>query len=147
VMPYLSLNESAAVQVTAAVLRGREPALLLSGEELEVLACLDGQALPERGWSCHAEWSSNGDLKAPRIHAKISVSKLANGQKIGNLPQEPAEAMGSSMEELLHKLQLQGADPLDVGRAVRSLYRGAWTPERWRQAWTRAAVEVQAVYR
>ncbi|TDF97592.1 hypothetical protein [Paenibacillus piri] len=141
VMPYLSRAGGAAgVQVQAAVLRGREPALLLNGQELELLACLDGQAL--EGMSCRTAWSSNGDLRAPVINASVTVTAGPGAPQALRGP-AAADSMAQRMSVLLRSLQLQGADPLDIGQTVRSLYRGAWTGERWRTALTRASIEVR----
>ncbi|MDF2961159.1 MAG: spore germination protein GerAC [Paenibacillus sp.] len=144
IVPYINYNGTTSVQVRAAVLRGREPALLLKEQELELLACLDGQAVASggRSMSCRTEWSSNGDLKAPRINTVVTVTLKPGDPMLLN--RKAAEAgMTLRMNELMYSLQLQGADPLDIGQTVRSLYRGVWTQERWRQAFSHAHLGIQ----
>ncbi|MFD0678858.1 MULTISPECIES: hypothetical protein [unclassified Paenibacillus] len=147
-VPYLRMHSqdsgAAGVEVNAAVLRGRGPALFLNTDELELLACLDGQTVESGGrrLSCHTDWSSNGDLKAPRINAAVTVTVGKNDQLM--LKRDLSETpMARSMSELVHKLQLQGTDPLDIGRTVRSLYRGVWTQERWRHAFSQADIAIR----
>lgn len=131
-------------KVKTAVLRGRETALLLNADELELLACLDGQPMVYggRALSCRSEWSSNGDLKAPRIHTDVTVT-LTRDDPLLHSREASEAALARGMDALLRNLQLQGADPLDIGQTVRSMYRGVWTQERWRQAFTHADIEVR----
>ncbi|NOU95971.1 hypothetical protein GC093_22510 [Paenibacillus sp. LMG 31456] len=150
-VPYLRMQAqnsgAAGVEVKAAVLRGRGPALFLNADELGLLACLDGQAVETggRSLSCHTEWSSNGDLKAPRINGAVTVTvKQVKQDDRLMLNREISEkTMAQNMTELVHRLQLQGTDPLDIGRTVRSLYRGVWTHERWRQAFSHAEIAIR----
>lgn len=148
-IPYLYKRaaggpDGGAPQVKTAVLKGRETALLLNAEELELLACLDGQPMVYGGrtLSCRSEWSSNGDLKAPRIHTDVTITLMRDDPLLRSREASEA-ALARGMDELLGNLQLQGADPLDIGQTVRSMYRGVWTQERWRQAFTHADIEVR----
>jgi hypothetical protein len=144
-VPYLTKHSGAdAIQVKAAVLRGNEAALLLSAEELELLACLNGSTMLFEGRSlgCRTEWRSNGDLKAANIRADVTMTVKPEDPMLPNREASEA-AMASKMTVLIHSLQQQGADPLDIGQSVRSLYRGVWTQERWRNAFTHASLVIR----
>lgn len=145
-------GDSGQVLVQTAVMRGDKPDAWYTREEMQLLSCLDGHqgigALPVKELSglhrmdCRVQWSGNGDLKSPRLHAKVTVV-LNDGPALDSGGRVSAEeALEQRLTELLRRQQAQRIDPLDIGRVINSQYRGVWTADRWRAALARADIRV-----
>lgn len=164
VLPFIESAVSSAapsegrVQVRAAAMSGRTPGLLLGERELRLLACLDGQSAspgPELAGaeaetlSCRVQWRSNGELKHPKLSAQVEAVHVRPSGAKPERQEGRAEAsqLEGELRGLLKQLQAYGTDPLDIGSAVRSQYRGVWTPERWREAFAKADIQVTVITR
>jgi hypothetical protein len=144
VVPFIDSTQAASVagvSVKAAAMSGRIPSLFLSDRQLQLLSCLDGQkdiqasSDPIGLKSCRVLWTSNGELKSPKLMAQVdAVSRSSQITDAVLLKQE--------LTRLIGLLQIHRTDPLDIGQSVRSQYRGVWTPDRWRDAFERADVQV-----
>ncbi|WP_282941231.1 Ger(x)C family spore germination C-terminal domain-containing protein [Paenibacillus sp. RC67] len=156
-VPYVLSSDSdypsAKVLIKTAVMRGDKPSGLYDLEDIRLLSCLDGHknisglSLEEMSGlnanlHCHTQWSGNGDLKTPRVNAVVTVSSDRT-QSFDALSRSAAEAaMEQQFTRLLRQLQEQRVDPLDVGQVIRAQYRGVWTTDRWRLAFSRADIHV-----
>lgn len=141
-IPSSSTSSKGEVQIKAAAMSGRSPGLILSERQLQMLACLDGQAgisvagNPATTLSCRVQWRSNGELKAPKLLSLVEVISPS-------VRREDTAYLRDELARLIRLMQSHRTDPLDIGHSVRSQYRGMWTPERWRDAFERAQVQVE----
>lgn len=154
-VPYVLLSGEPAGKalIKTTVMKGDKPSTMFTLEEIQLLSCLAGNAEPSgvslEGWSdiranlhCQTRWSGNGDLKSPRVNAAVTVSTDKHLSIDATRRTAAEKAMEQQLGRLLRQLQEQRIDPLDVGRIIRSQYRGVWTVDRWHSAFARAAIHV-----
>lgn len=167
VLPYLSAGPAATdnipsrsgVSTRALLFKKQELVAELTSSQSNLLACMmGGYGLPMLEWSstekrfatdspllrnitCRAEIASNGDLKQPRLNMVIRVAASPGG------PSVTADSWASNLQrqgtELIRLLQDLRSDPLRLGESVRQQYPGVWNQDRWRDALTRARIDLQ----
>ncbi|WP_152547805.1 Ger(x)C family spore germination C-terminal domain-containing protein [Paenibacillus ehimensis] len=167
VLPYLSAGPAAkdnnsspsGVSTRALLFKKQELVAELTSSQSNLLACMmGGYGLPKLEWSsaetpfatdspllrnitCRAEIASNGDLKQPRLNLVMRVAASPGG------PSVSADHWASNLQrqgtELIRLLQGLRSDPLRLGESVRQQYPGVWNQDRWRDALTRARIDLQ----
>ncbi len=167
VLPYLpassaeadNLTNGSGVSIRALVFKKQELAAELTAAQSNLLACMmGGYGLPKLEWSssettfatdspllrnitCRAEIASNGDLKQPRLNLVMRVAASPGG------PPVSADSWASNLRrqgtELIRLFQGLRSDPLRLGESVRQQYPGVWNQDRWRDALTRARIDLQ----
>ncbi|MEC0213288.1 Ger(x)C family spore germination C-terminal domain-containing protein [Paenibacillus ehimensis] len=167
VLPYLPAGSAAkdnnsspsGVSTRALLFKKQELVAELTSSQSNLLACMmGGYGLPKLEWSsaetpfatdspllrnitCRAEIASNGDLKQPRLNLVMRVAASPGG------PSVSADHWASNLQrqgtELIRLLQGLRSDPLRLGESVRQQYPGVWNQDRWRDALTRARIDLQ----
>ncbi|MGF9912204.1 Ger(x)C family spore germination C-terminal domain-containing protein [Paenibacillus ehimensis] len=167
VLPYLSAGPAgkdnnsspSGVSTRALLFKKQELVAELTSSQSNLLACMmGGYGLPKLEWSsaetpfatdspllrnitCRAEIASNGDLKQPRLNLVMRVAASPGG------PSVSADHWASNLQrqgtELIRLLQGLRSDPLRLGESVRQQYPGVWNQDRWRDALTRARIDLQ----
>ncbi|WP_028547639.1 Ger(x)C family spore germination C-terminal domain-containing protein [Paenibacillus sp. UNC451MF] len=149
----LSSGSSGKMVIQTAVMRGDKPSVVLNQEDIQLLSCIDGHkrisGLPMEGANgsttivnCRTQWSGNGDLKSPSIKAVVTVSMDGNQSMDAKSKAAAEGVLEQQLARVIRQLQDQHIDPLDIGQVIRSQYRGVWTTDRWRSAFSRAEVHI-----
>lgn len=167
-LPFLSQAAADGQRTVRAVLfRKRQFAAVLSQDEAAWMACLRGGSSPlplklaaaeagSRGQAspaadglvparCRWQADAGGGLRQPRFKLRVALEVEPLSLPNGTMPSPDAvrSAAVQGVHGLLRQLQAHGADPLGLGQALRSVYRGVWNPDRWREAWTAAETDVE----
>jgi hypothetical protein len=157
ILPYLAVSSGAeSVSVQAVVFKKQQLAVMLSPEESQLLACLQGvgkvpqlsvmhDAAPRQlgPVSCRTEVSGNGELKHPKLRIRLTLAPQR--EQVQAMDKTGWEhSIQTDAAALLTKLQDKQVDPLRLGETIRLQYRGYWSDDRWRKAYAHADVDIQA---
>ncbi|MCZ8513300.1 hypothetical protein O9H85_12865 [Paenibacillus filicis] len=153
VLPYLSLQPTVA-SPGAVLFKKQQLAGFLTPRQRELLSCLQGTgepmqlALQESAGPvmtqavCRTRISGNGDLKHPVLRMRLAVAEHETHRVPGADASVWAGKLRRDSLDLLRLLQEKQTDPLHLSEAIRPLYRGLWTPDRWREAFARADIRL-----
>lgn len=150
------------LSVRAVLFRNQQYSAVLSQDEAAWIACLrggsgplplklaaagQGQAVPATDglYPARCRWQADagGGLRQPRFKLRVALELEPAPNGAMPSPDAVRSAAEQGVHGLLRRLQAHGADPLGLGQALRSVYRGVWNPDRWREAWTAAETDVE----